>query len=406
MGRGSRGREKGARKSGGGRGAELATASGLLAHAERLLAMGNAEQAKQGAGKALKLLSAGVDEDAIIKDGAGERKAVPVAALPALNLLAEIEIELGDAVAARRLFEKTVELDPEGSIPEAAGGGAEKFLWLAQLCEEGGMASVRWYERGAEVLRGDIARLGSEGTGGAVEERRKKLAAALCSIAEVYMTDLSWEIDAEARCEALIAQALLITPSNAETLQTLANIRISQGRIEEAKKALTDSIGIWQGKMEDVPPFPTRISLARLLLEVHEEEPALKVVERLVREDDQSVEAWYLGGWCLYLLGTQTSTNEEHAGHSKSDTDERKHAALISSREWLRQSLALCTALEYEDERLREHAEELVGQLDDLLRSSSVDGEQEEGEKWESEGDDEEGEEGQDEEMFGTWKQL
>lgn len=112
--------------------------------------------------------------------------------LPALNLLAEVNIELGDADTAKNYFLQAVELDPEGKIADDEGGGAEKFLWLAQLCEEGGEESVRWFERGAAVLRRDIAM--EEQPGGnaeRLEEKKKKLAGVLCGIIEVYMTDLS-----------------------------------------------------------------------------------------------------------------------------------------------------------------------------------------------------------------------
>lgn len=90
-------------------------------------------------------------------------------------------------------------------MAERDGGGAEKFLWMAQLCEEGGEDSVRWFERGAAVLRREIAREEEEEGGGGgrgdagriggnaevVEEKKKKLAGVLCGIIEVYMTDLS-----------------------------------------------------------------------------------------------------------------------------------------------------------------------------------------------------------------------
>lgn len=115
------------------------------------------------------------------------------ASLPAINLLAEINIELGDPDAARSYFLQAVALDPDLEISEAEGGGAEKFLWLAQLCEEGGEESVRWFERGAEVLRRDIARAEEMGLKGeVVEDKKRKLVGALCGMVEVYMTDLSY----------------------------------------------------------------------------------------------------------------------------------------------------------------------------------------------------------------------
>ena len=120
----------------------------------------------------------------------------PNAVLPALNLLGEISIELGDAAGAKSYFQQAVEVDPEGMIPEAVGGGAEKFLWLAQLCEEGGAASVGWFERGAKVLKREIAEIEAKGdmdesVEGLLGEKRAKLANALCGVVEVYMTDLS-----------------------------------------------------------------------------------------------------------------------------------------------------------------------------------------------------------------------
>ncbi len=117
------------------------------------------------------------------------------AALPALNLIGEIFIELGDIDSARGAFLKAVELDPEGEVPEAVGGGAEKFLWLAQVCEDGGAESVRWFESGAAVLRRDIGALEATSASPAsqlvAQEKRRKMANALCGAVEVYMTDLS-----------------------------------------------------------------------------------------------------------------------------------------------------------------------------------------------------------------------
>lgn len=103
-------------------------------------------------------------------------------------------------------------------------------------------------------------------------------------------------------------------------------------------------------------------------MEAEMEELASEAVERLVGEDDQSVEAWYLGGWCLWLMG-----NKEEA-----DAEDR-HALLMSSREWLRNCLKLYGLLDYEDERLRDHANELVQGLDQELGDAEI---EEEDEEW------------------------
>lgn len=92
---------------------------------------------------------------------------------------------------------------------------------------------------------------------------------------------------------------------------------------------------------------------------------ALGVLERLILEDDQSVEAWYLGGWCLYLLAEKQQAPSDAGVEDTPET--KRHASLVASREWLKQSLKLYEALQYEDERLRDHALELVQDMNKEL---------------------------------------
>lgn len=191
------------------------------------------------------------------------------------------------------------------------------------------------------------------------------------------------EANAEANCEALITRALLLTPSPyASTLQTLASIRLSQTRLQDAQSALTRSLAQWEDLPPEhmhVPDFPTRISLARLLMEAEMEKKALDVAERLVDDDEESVEAWYLGGWCLFLMGEKEEQNAAGKGYKR------------ESRMWLAKALWLFGRLGYEDERLEEHALELVGKLDEEL------GEDDEEEESEDEGWEDEEEEGEEE---------
>lgn len=315
-----------------------------------------------------------------------------IAALPALNLLGEINIELGDPDSAREAFTVAILLDPEG-----ANDGAEKFLWLAQLNEEGGAESVKWFEKGIEVLRREIEELDGKLVKKAdvedlLEEKRMKIATALCGIAEVYMTDLSWEEDAEARCEAAVTEALMAAPNNAEPLQTLANIRLSQSRKEDAQAALKRSMELWADLEADdpkMPNFPTLISLTRHLMEAEMEDEALEVLERLVNENEESIEAWYLGGWCLHLLAAK----QKVAG---GELEKTVPSLLKASREWLVRCTKKYDEQEHEDERLKEHAEELLQELNDVL-GPMVEGEEDE---WSDEEDGEDDDD--DEEMEGA----
>lgn len=351
----------------------------LLAQATACLQQGDIESAVPFAQRALSL----TDIDS-------------VEALPALNLLGEIHVELGDIEAARTYFQQAVEVDEDGDVDEELGGGAEKFMWLAQLSEVGGQDSVEWFERGASVLRKQIqnlldrtARRGtvSAEVEAALEEKRRELSVALCGIVEVYMTDLSWEEDAERICDALVTEATMVAPGFAEPWQTLASVRISQVRMEDANAALRRSMELWKDlppEDDRVPDFATRVSLARLLMEAEMEEEAIEVLERLVGEDDGSVEVWYLGGWGLYIMGEKQRSG---AGKNGNVAGEIYKISWISSRQWLNQSMRLFKMQDYEDERLGEHARELITILDADLGGSATNDEGIE-EEQESEEDD------------------
>lgn len=187
----------------------------------------------------------------------------------------------------------------------------------------------------------------------------------------------------------MITEALTVTPDSAEVLQTLASIRISQLRTDDAQAALRKSLGLWKDlPPEDlsIPDFAVRISLVRLLMEVSLEFEALEVLERLILEDDQSVEAWYLGGWCLYLLAEKQQAPKDVTEEDPNESP--RHASLVASREWLKQSLKLYELLEYEDVRLRDHAQELVQGMNQEIGEDLDDDDDSEGEgegEWDGE---------------------
>lgn len=54
-----------------------------------------------------------------------------------------------------------------------------------------------------------------------------------------------------------------------------------------------------------MPPIPVRLSLVKLLIELSLFTPALLVLHGVMASDDQDVEAWYLEGWCFFLMSEQ-----------------------------------------------------------------------------------------------------
>jgi len=157
-----------------------------------------------------------------------------------------------------------------------------------------------------------------------VEELRQRLCSAHCAIAELYMTDLCYDPDAEMQCESNLTKALKYdslnnntnnddetktkskckTNKSPEALQALANLRLSQNkglegaeiimeayqRIQGVCEELAKLIGLYEGdgeennnkevteegetkELQDVegatslPPFGFRIQTSKLLLE-------------------------------------------------------------------------------------------------------------------------------------------
>jgi len=131
------------------------------------------------------------------------------------------------------------------------------------------------------------------------------------------------------------------------------------------------------------------------------EDQAMEVLERLVDEDDHSVEAWYLGGWCLNVMAEKESADSTTTLMEASAGADAKTRTLKTSRDWLLKCLKLYKKLEYEDERLKAHADELVAEMNKVL-GPPVEGADDEEDEWEGieEDSDEDGQE--DEVMEGT----
>jgi predicted Zn-dependent protease len=232
-------------------------------------------------------------------------------------------------------------------------------------------------------------------------------------------TNNRWEQDAEQRCESLITEAMLTDPENPEVLQTLASVRLSQAKLDDARSALVRSMAIWTDLEPEhplIPDFSNRVSLARLLMEAEMEEEAMDVLDRLALEDDQSVEACYLGGWCLQLMAdkkkkavasssSSSATDAQLLDNPDSEQAKDLLAMLRASRSWLLNTLRLYKVLDYEDERLKQHTQELVDAQCQLLGPPPEEGkEDDEVDEWEGIGEDDDDhvdEDDGDEEMAG-----
>lgn len=122
-------------------------------------------------------------------------------------------------------------LEAIGLEPSA---GAEKYIALAQLCE--GQQALELFQRAVEVLTAEAS----------PEDNARTLSSLYCSMAELYMTDLCMEANAEERCGGLLEEARTACPESYEVLQTKANMKMSQNKPDEACEALLQAISMWQ----------------------------------------------------------------------------------------------------------------------------------------------------------------
>jgi tetratricopeptide (TPR) repeat protein len=128
----------------------------------------------------------------------------------------------------------------------------------------------------------------------------KNIASGCCAIAELFMTDLCFEPNAEQECErALLLGLKEDNTNNVQLLQTLASFRLCQKKDNEAKQLLGKVVEQLLDNAPDTytkPLYDFRISTAKICIEIGELENAEKIVQQLLSEFDQVTDTWYLYG--------------------------------------------------------------------------------------------------------------
>lgn len=247
--------------------------------------------------------------------------------LPLYQMLGEAFLEVGNPKDAYELLMVCANFDPQGEE-----GGFEKFLWLGQLT--GGREGESWYEKGINGLKSNISKLTeaikTPKTAEELKLQKQKLCEALCGIVEIWMTDLCMEPEAEAKCDALITEALMFDDKHAESWSVLGSIRISQQRDEDAKIALQKSWDLYHETITDAiraanivsgtnpltdlaSAIPALIRLAQNMLEMKLYKQTIEVTADITRIDDEVPEPYYLHGLARFELYKQYLENEPDA---------------------------------------------------------------------------------------------
>ncbi|KAF5382171.1 hypothetical protein D9615_004402 [Tricholomella constricta] len=300
----------------------------------------------------------------------------------AKEMLGVVLLERGELDAAKETFLSLLPPNPDAPSPPPPSA----HLYLAQLSAEDPRLALQHYQAAIDIL--SVQLKGKERATGETSkddevEFRSNIVRALVGQVEIWMDpsyDLCFEPDAEKTCENLIAQALQTDPGNAEALQILASVRMSQQRPDDAKDCLEKAWSVWKDlDLDDpkLPPIPTRLALVKLFLELTLYTPALLVLHGIMASDDQEVEAWYLEGWCFFMMSEQAQDN----GGTLDDLTWQELAK--DSRDCLETCQVLHANQEHPDKPILEHVRELIAKLDTLkITPSPIDGGEGEGE-WE-----------------------
>lgn len=299
-----------------------------------------------------------------------------------LEKLGEIKVSLEDQEGAlmdyRHALERLVATEQNSSSPscDCLEHKAGLHFYIGQLCE--GKDGLDAYRQGIEYLQKSLEE--REKHPGDDEDRmdgqddsekqtdpttllqntRKQLSAGFCSVAELYLTDLCYEDNAEHECETYIQQALNLTDAAdgeplVDALQTAANLRLSQSRGMEAVdyilrafekirvgcEALASLVGLHDTQnpeqatellemvaVRNLPGFEFRCQMAKILLECaavlkgdesnNEEKEnrcvnsSINVLGSLLAENDEVIEIWFLLGDAFAAMNPP---NVETASH-------------------------------------------------------------------------------------------
>ncbi|KAF8312478.1 TPR-like protein [Clavulina sp. PMI_390] len=305
-----------------------------------------------------------------------------------------MEAEEGNVDSARSIFISLVPPSPTARTPASHSA----YLYLAQLTSDPREA-LSHYQAAVDILLGlikgkeralpqqnDPADPDPESEAGL----KRTAISAIVAMVEIWMTsDLCMEPEAEQTCDSLISMALSADPNNVEALDSLASVRLSQSRGEEAKQVVEKAWEITQSLEPDDPRYPpisSQLSLARRFLELSLFSQALLLLQNILGMDDEEVDAWYLQGWCFFLMAQkvkETGEKIEDLGWSELAQD---------ARDCLEACKNFYTQGEHDDEELIGHVQELIQQLEEggIKPSLEIEGDMDDGEGLEEDWEDEE----------------
>ncbi|KAJ3598244.1 hypothetical protein NHX12_001755, partial [Muraenolepis orangiensis] len=242
-----------------------------------------------------------------------------------------------DFEMASRFCQRALDVEPT-HLQMSPNEGHSKYMYLGQI--HTGQEAVGYYTKGIEILQSVLEKepptTALDGACMPSEEDAEKPTArdvcvAYCSVAEIYLTDLCAEKNQEGKDYLMRSVgAWLPDFKRAEASLDLAD--------EQIQKA--------------IPPYESRITTAKLLIETEEFETAVDVLEGLLEEDDEVVQ--------------MEKAREQRAQEAREVTpaeQEECDALIEAARSYLTRAKKLYSKLGCDDQPILEHTAQLLGEL-------------------------------------------
>ncbi|GAM18821.1 hypothetical protein SAMD00019534_019960 [Acytostelium subglobosum LB1] len=126
---------------------------------------------------------------------------------------------------------------------------------------------------------------------------KDQICSALCSLAELYLTDECFDEEAEVKCETHLRKAIEYTPMSPEPYSLLASMKISQVKNDDALDLLNHSYSLWSSlEVDQRPSLEYRYGIAQMFVELDQCRTAVDILETLVYEQDNIAEIWHTLG--------------------------------------------------------------------------------------------------------------
>ncbi|KAG7391344.1 hypothetical protein PHYPSEUDO_005293 [Phytophthora pseudosyringae] len=272
-----------------------------------------------------------------------------------LDSIGELSTELDNPERALSAFQQSAQLAPAQN--------PSKYFYLSQLAT--GEEAEHYTAQGITFLQQELQKHVDPSTPEALTIK-KQICDALCSLGELYMTDLCDHEEAESRCEKYFQDAMKFDVGLPEPTQALANLRLVQQNKEAADGLLEETYRrLNEGCDENsLPSLEFRTALGKMLIEVERYEQASDVLEGVMQEDDENAELWFLVGTCYRAMDDLPNALEFF---------EKCHTMLKKLKKELRDDFYLQDQLESVNETIDELKTSITNRPPELDQESGSD---------------------------------